>query len=104
LIPFGQTRCYSELGPARAVGQACHRNRFPYLVPCHRVVGKGGNLGGYAFGSDIKSLLLAEESSCQARKQQTISEPEPFFSFLAEQKELRALLEQPLQSVLLQKE
>lgn len=51
-IPFGQTMTYKALAAgvgsaARAVGGACRSNRFPLVVPCHRVVSMSG-AGGYA--------------------------------------------------------
>ncbi|HEC91200.1 MAG TPA: methylated-DNA--[protein]-cysteine S-methyltransferase [Alphaproteobacteria bacterium] len=54
-IPYGMVRTYSDIaldlasGP-RAVGRACGRNPLPILVPCHRVVGRRGHLGGYTGG------------------------------------------------------
>jgi len=64
-IPFGHTRSYSDLAGdlgsgARAVGTACGRNPIPVIVPCHRVIGVGGGLGGYtgADGVDTKRALL----------------------------------------------
>ncbi|MCL0072958.1 methylated-DNA--[protein]-cysteine S-methyltransferase [Dehalococcoidia bacterium] len=68
-IPYGETRTYGwiakEIGlpPAgRAVGQALARNRFPIVVPCHRVVGSDGSLGGFSNGLETKRRLLALES------------------------------------------
>ena len=71
-IPSHQTRTYGELAKSlrnapRAVGQACGANRFPLIIPCHRVVATGGGLGGFArqrggFLLDIKRWLLAHES------------------------------------------
>ena len=67
-IPCGGTRTYGQVaaavgspGAARAVGMACHRNPVCILVPCHRVVGAGGSLGGYAWGLARKRRLLALE-------------------------------------------
>lgn len=67
-IPFGEVRTYGELaqaigrpGAARAVGQACNRNPIPIIVPCHRVVGAGGRLTGYAGGLGLKERLLELE-------------------------------------------
>jgi len=67
-IPYGETRGYGalaqELGSAaRAVGTAAGKNPLPVLVPCHRVVGKGGALGGYSGGEGIttKRRLLRLE-------------------------------------------
>jgi methylated-DNA-[protein]-cysteine S-methyltransferase len=70
-IPSGQTRTYGQLaavcgspGAARAVGQVMARNRFPLVVPCHRVLGAGGSLGGFSApqGLTMKRRLLALES------------------------------------------
>lgn len=67
-IERGKTVTYSELAArigqpkaVRAVASALGRNPVPVLVPCHRVVSKNG-LGGYAFGPEIKKLLLREEN------------------------------------------
>ncbi|PHS70981.1 MAG: cysteine methyltransferase [Methylophaga sp.] len=69
-IPMGETRSYSEVAEvlnssARAVGNACHANPFPIVVPCHRVVSKSG-IGGFAgkiIGNEIrvKQWLLEHE-------------------------------------------
>jgi len=55
-IPIGHTRSYSDLARdldsgARAVGTACGRNPIPVIIPCHRVIGVGGGLGGYTGGA-----------------------------------------------------
>lgn len=64
-IPYGQTRTYGEIaaaignpGAARAVGMACNRNPIWLIIPCHRIVGTGGKLTGYAGGLDLKRRLL----------------------------------------------
>lgn len=64
-IPYGETRTYGQIAAevgkpnaARAVGQANHNNPLPILIPCHRVVGSGGALTGYAGGLSIKKFLL----------------------------------------------
>lgn len=69
-IPYGQTRTYGQIAKAvgspkasRAVGGANHNNPIPIIVPCHRVVGAGGKLTGYAGGLEIKSWLLCHEQS-----------------------------------------
>lgn len=66
-IPFGETKNYTEIAEAiekpraiRAVANACGKNPFPVLVPCHRVVGKN-DIGGYAFGVEVKRKLLEKE-------------------------------------------
>ena len=67
-IPYGQTRTYGQIAAAigkpsaaRAVGMACNRNPIWLLIPCHRVVGKSGDLTGYAGGLDMKQRLLELE-------------------------------------------
>lgn len=62
-IPYGETKTYGQLaqdlscGSAQAVGQAVGRNPLTILVPCHRVMGKDGQLTGYASGLDRKRWL-----------------------------------------------
>jgi len=67
-ISFGRTATYGELATrsgasARAVGQACATNRFPIIVPCHRVLPTGGALGHYSggHGPATKIWLLKHE-------------------------------------------
>ena len=67
-IPFGAQVTYGEIaadlgnpGEARAVGAAVAANPIAILVPCHRLVGAGGTLRGYAWGLDLKRRLLAHE-------------------------------------------
>ena len=67
-IPFGEVSTYSEVAEklgnrkaARAIGNACNRNPFPLVVPCHRVIRKGGDFGGFALGSKMKKTLLELE-------------------------------------------
>lgn len=64
-VPYGRTVTYAELaaragrpGAARAAGTACGRNPIPIVVPCHRIVGSGGGLGGYGGGLPMKRWLL----------------------------------------------
>jgi methylated-DNA-[protein]-cysteine S-methyltransferase len=70
-IPIGQTISYGALASiagrpraARAVGQVMAHNRFPLIVPCHRVVGSHGSLGGFSAqdGLAMKRRLLALEA------------------------------------------
>ena len=70
-IFYGQTKTYGEIArmvgckSARAVGQAIRRNPIALIIPCHRVVGANGTLGGYAYGLDRKKKLLElEKHSC----------------------------------------
>lgn len=74
-IPYGQTVSYGELGEraghpgsARAVGQVMARNPVPFVIPCHRVVGSGGQLTGYGGGLELKQRLLALERGMSERK------------------------------------
>ena len=72
-IPYGQTTTYGEIArqlaekrglakmSAQAVGGAVGHNEISIIIPCHRVVGKGGNLTGYAGGIDKKVKLLELE-------------------------------------------
>lgn len=73
-IPWGRTITYGELArragnPAacRAVGAANGRNPLPIVVPCHRVIGSGGRLTGYAGGLAAKQRLLELEGAVPAR-------------------------------------
>jgi methylated-DNA-[protein]-cysteine S-methyltransferase len=69
-VKRGSVTTYGDLaaaagrpGAARAVGSAMARNRFPLFVPCHRVLARGGALGGFSSpgGIDDKLRLLALE-------------------------------------------
>jgi len=71
-IPFGQVRSYAwvaeRLGGAnfaRAVGGAVGMNPIPIIIPCHRVVGAHGALGGFTGGLHIKRWLLELEAGSQ---------------------------------------
>lgn len=72
-IPFGETRSYGEVafelgsGP-RAVGGACARNPIPLFIPCHRILGAHGALGGYSGGKGLstKRFLLELEGAWPA--------------------------------------
>lgn len=69
-IPYGTTLSYAELArlagsprASRAVGNVMASNLFPLIVPCHRVVGSSGQLGGFSApqGISMKRRLLARE-------------------------------------------
>ena len=67
-IPAGQTRSYGEVArllgrpsASRAVGAANGANPACLVIPCHRVIGKGGALTGYAWGLARKRWLLDHE-------------------------------------------
>jgi methylated-DNA-[protein]-cysteine S-methyltransferase len=65
-IPFGATESYGALARevgsvARAVGGACGANPIPIVIPCHRVVGGGGALGGFSGGAGpVTKIALLE--------------------------------------------
>lgn len=69
-IPFGETRSYADVATqigrptaTRAVGAANGRNPISILTPCHRVIGSGGALTGFAGGLDAKTWLLRHEGA-----------------------------------------
>ena len=68
-IPFGQTVTYGQIAKdlhvasPQAIGGAVGRNPWSILVPCHRVLGAGGRLTGYAWGLDKKAWLLNHEGA-----------------------------------------
>ena len=75
-IPYGTTVSYSDIAqkignPAavRAVGLANRSNPTAIVVPCHRVIGKGGELRGYFYGLDTKMLLLRHENPVRFAEQ-----------------------------------
>lgn len=69
-IKYGDQISYQELAKrvknknyARAVGFANNKNPIPIIIPCHRVIGKNGDLVGYASGIVLKKRLLAIENN-----------------------------------------
>ncbi len=69
-IPYGKTRSYTEIARSagneravRAAGTACGSNPIPIIVPCHRVLRSGGELGGYGGGLPMKEALLELEGT-----------------------------------------
>ncbi len=72
-IPSGATTSYAEIAKQlrsspRAVGGACGANRIPLVIPCHRVIAKNGQLGGFMNATDghpitIKRWLLHHEGA-----------------------------------------
>jgi len=67
-IPFGAVSTYGDLAgdigrprANRAVGNALGANPVPIVIPCHRVLRTGGNLGGYTGGVQVKARLLEHE-------------------------------------------
>lgn len=68
-ISYGKTKSYSEIAVAvgnkytqRAIGSACNKNPIMIIIPCHRVISKNGELGGFAYGNSIKQKLLKIEN------------------------------------------
>lgn len=75
-IPYGETITYLELAvrlgdakAVRAVGTANGRNPIAIVIPCHRVIGAGNKLTGYAGGIWRKKALLELEMKCTPNKQ-----------------------------------
>jgi methylated-DNA-[protein]-cysteine S-methyltransferase len=73
-IRYGQVRTYTEMAAkagspraVRAAGNALGSNPIPVVVPCHRVVRRGGALGGYGGGLDRKEFLLELEGALPER-------------------------------------
>ncbi len=71
-VPYGQTRSYGEIArevdsAPRAVGGACGANPIAIIVPCHRIVGAGGWIGGFSGGDGCatKTILLEHETAQQ---------------------------------------
>ena len=68
-IPYGQTVTYGQIAKdlqvnsAQAIGGAVGRNPWSILVPCHRVLGAGNRLTGYASGVEKKAWLLQREGA-----------------------------------------
>lgn len=68
-VPTGAVTTYEELAAAtgsptavRAVASAVARNAISFLIPCHRVIRKSGELGGYRWGPDRKRTMIAWEA------------------------------------------
>ncbi len=67
-VPFGSKISYGDLArrvgrpkAARAVGGAVAKNKFAIVIPCHRVIGCGNRISGYAHGIKKKEWLLRHE-------------------------------------------
>ena len=70
LIPYGKTISYEalaiqvgDINAIRAVGLANGQNPIAIIIPCHRVIGKNGDLIGYGGGLDNKTWLLQHEGA-----------------------------------------
>lgn len=80
-VPFAQTCTYGDIAremahvtgrekmSAQAVGQAVGRNPISIIIPCHRCIGVGGKLTGYASGLDKKVWLLNHEQAAGPKVQ-----------------------------------
>ncbi len=81
-IPYGKTSTYGEvaiqlggLHLARAAGHAAASNNLPLFIPCHRLLGKGGRIGGFSLfcetigGPELKQRLLAMEQGLLTHEQ-----------------------------------
>ncbi len=75
IIPAGQTVTYSEIAKSigksksfRAVANACGKNPFPIIIPCHRVVRSDGGLGGYSGNGGIETKIALLESEKLSKK------------------------------------
>jgi O-6-methylguanine DNA methyltransferase len=75
-LGYGTTQAYSELAATighpravRAVGAANGANPIPIVVPCHRLIGKGGGLVNYGGGLEIKRRLLELEGASLRRRE-----------------------------------
>ena len=83
-IPYGQTSSYGQLAEAagypraaRAVGSVMSRNRWPLIVPCHRVISSGGGLRGFSSrrGLSMKQILLELEQRSTASTKRRLDSP-----------------------------
>ena len=71
-IPFGHTVSYKAIAvlaghnnAVRAVGNACGKNKIPVIIPCHRVIGRNGQLTGYGGELWRKEWLLEHEKALE---------------------------------------
>lgn len=72
-IPYGDVRSYAEVAEgigeprsARAVAQACGKNRVALAIPCHRIIRGDGDLGGYRWGLHRKRVLIDLERAAKS--------------------------------------
>jgi methylated-DNA-[protein]-cysteine S-methyltransferase len=82
-IPYGRVATYGELaaqcgypGAARAVGNVMAANRVPIVIPCHRVVPAGGQLGRYSAPGGVRmKLRLLEMEGCRQSLRSKVNVP-----------------------------
>lgn len=74
-IKYGEVKTYKEIAKmvgdykkARAVGNACNKNKIPIFIPCHRIIGTNGELKGYAYGKELKRFFLELEKNSKNDK------------------------------------
>ena len=86
-VPSGKITTYGELSQAiglkngqRVIGRVMKNNPFPVIIPCHRVVKSNREIGGYAFGVDIKRNMLTKEGIC-IKKNKIENFEKSFFRF-----------------------
>jgi methylated-DNA-[protein]-cysteine S-methyltransferase len=84
-IPFGETRSYSDIAlqignanAVRAVGAANGKNPISIVAPCHRVIGKTGDLTGFAGGVETKRILLDLERRILGKERLVVGQPALF--------------------------
>ena len=80
-IPYGRIQTYQQIAEAlgrpkaaRAVGRACAKNPLALVIPCHRVVRKDGELGGYRWGLERKKSLLEREKEASGNLDNPLTE------------------------------
>lgn len=81
-VGYGDVLTYGDLAErvgsprgARAVGRVMASNPLPIVIPCHRVIARGGALGGYSGGAGLttKQWLLDFEQGCRQRNRLNLS-------------------------------
>jgi len=67
-VPKGKVTTYKELADSvglkngqRTIGKIMNKNKYPGIIPCHRVVMSNGKIGGYAYGDKSKAKMLSNE-------------------------------------------
>jgi len=67
-VPKGKVTTYKDLADSvglkngqRVIGKIMNKNKYPVIIPCHRVVMSNGEIGGYAYGDKSKAKMLSNE-------------------------------------------